>query len=105
MTQTARPSRAQTPTRVYVILMIGVFAASLAAIFIRFAQDEGVPSLVIAAGRLIISALILTPPVLRRHRVDLQRLGRRDLLLATIAGFWLAVHFTFWITSLEYTSV
>ncbi|MEO8395973.1 MAG: DMT family transporter [Chloroflexota bacterium] len=94
-----------TPTRVYVFLMTGVFAASLAAIFIRFAINDGMPSIFIAAGRLTLSALILTPFALRSHRVELRGLRRTDLLLAAASGLILAIHFATWVASLEYTSV
>jgi drug/metabolite transporter (DMT)-like permease len=40
-----------------------------------------------------------------RHRVELMQLTRSDLLLSLVAGFFLAVHFATWISSLEYTSV
>ena len=98
-------SSTPTPTRVYVFLMTGVFAASLAAIFIRFAINEGMPSIFIAAGRLTLSALILTPFALRSHRAELRALTRADLLLAAASGLILAIHFATWVASLEYTSV
>jgi drug/metabolite transporter (DMT)-like permease len=93
------------PTRVYTFLMTGVMAASLAAIFIRVAQGEGMSSAFIAAGRLTLSALILTPFVLRSHRLELAKLSRADLLLAVASGLLLAIHFATWVASLEYTSV
>lgn len=93
------------PVSVYLFLLAGIAATSLAAIFIRFAQTEGVPSLVIAAGRLSISALILTPFVLRKHLPDLRRLTTSDFLLAGVSGTVLAIHFATWVSSLEYTSV
>lgn len=86
-------------------LLAGILAASTAAIFIRFAQAEGVPSIVIAAARLTISGLALAPFALAGRRSDLRRLGRGDWLLALLAGVFLALHFASWITSLEYTSV
>ena len=89
----------------YLILLIGVLAVSTASTLIRFAQADGVPSLVIAASRLSIAALILTPFALRGHADQLRRLSRRDLALALGAGALLAVHFASWITSLEYVSV
>ncbi len=93
------------PPRVYGALIIGIIAVSMAAIFINFAQREGVPSLVIAAGRVLIPALILTPIALRFHRDALKSLSRRDLLLAAFSGIFLGLHFACWILSLEYTSV
>lgn len=105
-TSAAAPaSERRIPVSVYLFLLAGIAATSLAAIFIRFAQSEGVPSLVIAAGRLGISALILTPFVLRAHLPDLRRLTISDFVLAGISGSVLALHFATWVSSLEYTSV
>jgi len=85
-------------------LLIGILAASTAAIFIRYAQLY-VPSLVIAAYRLGIATLVLAPFVILRKRQELKSLSRPDLLLALLSGLFLALHFAAWITSLEYTSV
>lgn len=86
-------------------LLAGIAAASTAAIFIRFAQAEGVPSIVIAAARLTLASLVLAPFALTGYRSDLRRLGRGEWALALLAGVFLALHFAAWITSLEYTSV
>lgn len=96
------PRRALLP---YLALFVGVLVASTASIMIRIAQGLGVSSLSIAAGRLGLAALILTPLALARARGELARLRRRDLLLALAAGAFLAVHFASWISSLAYTSV
>jgi drug/metabolite transporter (DMT)-like permease len=101
----ANARSARIPVSVFIFLACGVAAVSLSAIFIRFAQGEGIPSLVIAAGRLTISSLILLPFVLRKHVQDLRQLTRSDFLLAALSGFVLALHFASWISSLEYTSV
>lgn len=86
-------------------LIVAILATSTASIFIRFAQAEGAPSLVIAAVRLTIATLILAPIALLRHREELTRLTRNDLILGFVSGTFLAVHFATWISSLEYTSV
>lgn len=105
MTQTiALPARS-TPPRVYGAVAVGLVVMSFAAIFIRFAQNEGIPSLVIAMGRLVLASLVLTPIVLVRHRPALRLLRRRDLVMAAASGALLATHFATWILSLEYTSV
>jgi drug/metabolite transporter (DMT)-like permease len=93
------------PLRAYLILIMGVSAVSLSAIFIRYAQADGVPSLFIAAGRLTIATLLLTPITLRNHWPELRGLTQRELGLAFVSGFFLAIHFATWILSLEYTSV
>ncbi len=92
-------------TLVYPVLLAGVLAVSASPILIRFAFGESLPTLLIAASRLSISALILTLPTLRRYRADLARLKRSDLLLIGTSGLLLALHFVLWITSLTYTSV
>jgi drug/metabolite transporter (DMT)-like permease len=80
-------------------------AVSSASIFIRYAQADGAPSLVIAAYRLTMAALILLPIVLWRHRDELRRLTRRDLLMVSASGAFLGAHFGTWISSLAYTTV
>ncbi len=95
----------QRPITVYLVLAGGVLALSFAAIFIRSAQNEGVPSLVIAASRLLIAAFLLTPFTLRGHRPALRGLSRRGWGLLVASGVFLAMHFAFWVSSLEYTSV
>jgi drug/metabolite transporter (DMT)-like permease len=83
----------------------GILAVSTSSIFIRYAQAEEVSSLVIAAWRLTLASLILSPVALSRHRNDLRALSRSELFLALLSGFFLSIHFATWITSLEYTSV
>ena len=85
-------------------LVLAILAVSTASIFIRFAQQE-VPSLTIAALRLAIASLILAPFALGRYLKELRSLARREMLLACLSGIFLAVHFSTWISSLEYTSV
>lgn len=105
MSQVTAVAPNQTLARVLTFLTIGVLAASMSSILIRFAQNDGLPSIFIAAGRLTVAALLLTPAALSRYRADLTRLSKRDLLMAGASGFMLAIHFATWISSLEYTSV
>ncbi len=87
------------------IIFIAILAVSTASVFIRFAQSDGAPSLVIAALRLTCATLILAPIVFVKHREEIKRLTRSEILLGAFAGIFLAVHFATWITSLEFTSV
>jgi drug/metabolite transporter (DMT)-like permease len=98
----AMHKRAAAP---YLVLAVGVVVVSTASILIRYAQSEGVPSLAIAAVRLGIAALVLTPLVAGRAAQELSGMSRRDLALALLSGMFLAVHFWSWIASLAYTSV
>jgi drug/metabolite transporter (DMT)-like permease len=85
-------------------IAFGILAVSTASIFIRYAQEEA-PSLVIAAFRLTIATFVLSPLTLTRHRSELKALSRQEIVLALLSGFFLALHFATWITSLEYTTV
>ena len=97
--------RRPTNWRPYAALIVGVFVVSTSSALIRLAQSDGAPSLGIAAWRLTLAALILTPIAWTRARADLRRVTRAQLGLAIASGAFLAVHFATWITSLEYTSV
>jgi drug/metabolite transporter (DMT)-like permease len=105
--------RVQTPPQVtavpnwwpYMALVVGVMAASTAAIFIRLAQEAAAPSLVLAAARLSIASIILTPLVLRRYWAAVRAVSLSDLKWALVSGVVLGLHFATWITSLEYTAV
>jgi drug/metabolite transporter (DMT)-like permease len=90
--------------RPYVGVGLGVMTASTAAIFIRLAQVE-VHSLVVAAWRLTLATLILTPIALGMRHSELRRLTRREWGSALASGMLLAIHFAAWISSLAYTSV
>lgn len=89
----------------YLVLGIAVLIVSSAAIFIRFAQADGVASLAIAAWRLTIAAVVLAPVVMLRHREEIASLPRRSWLFGVASGLFLALHFAAWISSLAYTSV
>lgn len=101
MSQSASPPR-WLP---FVVLGIGLVAISFGAVLARFAQGFGLPSLAIAAMRLGFATLLITPIALWRSRRVLRSMDRRQALLALGAGFFLALHFATWISSLEYTSV
>ncbi len=89
----------------YAALGLGVLVVSSSSILVRYAQGAGVPSLSIAALRLTLAALLLTPLALARAGSEIRGLSRRDLRLALLAGCLLAAHFATWISSLAYTSV
>lgn len=86
----------------YLALIIGIMAVSTGAIFARLADA---PALVIAAYRVGIASLILAPITWWKARDEILTLSKQDLKLAVISGFFLAMHFATWISSLDYTSV
>ncbi|CAG1014860.1 hypothetical protein ANAEL_05099 [Anaerolineales bacterium] len=96
-----------TPPRILlpIAILVAILSVSTASIFIRFAQGDGAPSLVIAALRLTFATLILAPIALSKHRDELKRFTRTEILSGFFSGIFLALHFATWISSLEYTSV
>ena len=86
----------------YSVLLFGVVAVSFGAILVRFAEA---PSLVIATYRLVLASLIVAPVGLLRRWGELRALSRGDLAWAGLSGALLTLHFAFWISSLEYTTV
>jgi drug/metabolite transporter (DMT)-like permease len=99
------PGPSAAKRRAYAALGLGVLIVSSSSILVRYAQAEGVPSLSIAALRLVLAALILSPLAAARASGEIRALSRRDLLLGLAAGGMLAAHFALWISSLAYTSV
>jgi drug/metabolite transporter (DMT)-like permease len=91
--------------RLFVSLGAGIVAISFASILIRFAQAEGVPSLSIAAWRLIFASAVLLPYAWATRREELLSLSQRETRLLLISGLFLGFHFATWIASLAYTSV
>ncbi|MCX8103147.1 MAG: DMT family transporter [Candidatus Bipolaricaulota bacterium] len=87
---------------VWIILSLAVGVISFAAIWIRWAEA---PPISIAAYRLGIAVLILAPIALSTRRQQLHALTPSDLRYALLGGVCLALHFIFWISSLEFTSV
>jgi len=100
-TKGVKPLGKATP---YTGIGLGVATTSTAAILIRLAQTN-TQSMVVAAWRLTLATLILTPFVLVTRQQELKALPRRDWFLLILSGAFLAVHFATWITSLAYTSV
>lgn len=103
MTETT-PTKAVAapPFNPYLALVWGVAAVSTGAIFARLADA---PALVIAAYRVGLATLVLAPVAWWKAGSELRQLTRKDLLLSALSGFFLALHFATWISSLNYTSV
>lgn len=117
--------------RAYTVLVLGVLIVAWASILIRWAGGgapsplvaagrfflgwleaaglaggEKPSSLVIAAGRMALASLLLTPVALAGGALrPLRALGRRDFFLLLASGLALAVHFASWIASLSLTTV
>ncbi len=89
--------------RVLVALAAGLIAFGFAPILVRLAPDTS--PLVLVVYRTVSAALVLLP-VWLWTRSNEQRSGKtHERLWIILSGICLGLHFTFWISSLYYTSV
>lgn len=93
--------------KITLVLAIAVLAVSTSAILSRLAFEAAGTravgfTLVLAASRLTLAALVLLP-TWRKLKLSQQSPGA--IRYAIAAGLFLAIHFPAWITSLGYTSI
>ncbi|MEO0077512.1 MAG: DMT family transporter [candidate division WOR-3 bacterium] len=88
--------------RVLVGLSAGIVFLSFASVIIKVTPA---PSIMIAAGRLAIAALVLSPLFWTRPAQRRAELSRVPLWPIVLSGLLLAAHFALWIESLNRTSV
>lgn len=88
------------------MLAVGILAMSSSSILIRWAQDEGTPSLIIATYRLTIATCVLSIPIFQRHgRQEYAKMDRQTVIWVLLSGTLLGFHFVTWITSLSHITV
>jgi len=93
-----------SPAKLIALLFAGLICFGMAPILVRYSTDTDPVTL--AALRCLFATLILLPFWLRK-RVSLAEMrsnGTNPILIAA-AGLALGLHFSLWITSLDYTSV
>jgi drug/metabolite transporter (DMT)-like permease len=90
------------PYLLWSLVAIGITAISFASILIRLADA---PSLAIATYRVALASLILTPYFLVKSPATRHRWNGRLVGVTCLSGFFLALHFAFWVRSLQLTSV
>ena len=91
--------------RPYAVLTLGVAAVCSAAVLISLSLQQGVPPIAIAALRMCFASIVVVPIAIARSGAEITRLPRNDLLLCLLSGLLLAMHFAFWTSSLDSTSV
>ncbi|MGI8774007.1 MAG: DMT family transporter [Actinomycetota bacterium] len=102
---TARPlssspkARDLPPWATWALLILGTLAASISAILIRYATEAH--PLAISFWRCSVGAAVLLPFAGR----GLRKLGPSVMKMPAWAGFFLAIHFATWITSIDMTSI
>jgi drug/metabolite transporter (DMT)-like permease len=93
---------ADSRARVLAVLAAGVVVLSTASILIVLTRA---PSIIVAAGRMGIAALVLTPFFWARPARRRLELSGLPWLPVAVSGVLLAAHFALWIESLGRTSV
>jgi drug/metabolite transporter (DMT)-like permease len=83
-------------------LAVAIVAISTAAILVRL---SAAPASIAAFYRVLFTTAVLLPVAGWKYRDDFARIGRHDLVFATLSGIALAIHFASWFESLAWTSV
>ena len=85
-------------------LVAGVVSVSFASIFIRLSTA---PPLIISFYRMFFSFLLIFFYAYYRGNIksEIKKLKRQDYFLLGAAGLFLSIHFAFWVTSLNHTSI
>ncbi len=86
--------------RLFIFLPVGIIAISTASIFVKLCDA---PALIIATYRMMLASLILMP--FAPYRKPWRGWARNEMGWLLLSGFFLSLHFAFWIASLKYTSV
>lgn len=89
----------------YIVVLGSLLCLSLSPIIVRYAQAEGVPSILIAGSRMLLAALVITPLMVLRYRDQIRRLRRSDLFFLTLTGVWMSINGMLVIISLEHIPV
>jgi drug/metabolite transporter (DMT)-like permease len=89
-----------TPSKYFVLA--GTFFTSLSSIIIRFSEA---PALVISAYRMLFTSLMLLIPVLIYNRNEFKNISKKEYILCTVSGIFLALHFASWISSIKMTTI
>lgn len=84
------------------VLIIGLISISFASIFIKWCLA---PALLIAFYRLAIASIFYLGISTYKTGFGWTLLDTKNKVLVLLSGLFLAAHFSFWITSLDYTSV
>nr|TXF86242.1 DMT family transporter [Alkalicoccus halolimnae] len=83
------------------LLTISIIAISFAAIFVKWSDA---PATIISMYRMYLACLLLLPIVIIKRK-QLFLLKRKDWLILSISGVFLALHFALWFGSLKLTTV
>lgn len=87
------------------LVFLAVAGVSISGPMVKWSLGCGASPVMIAFGRMLLSAALLLVPALRSGELRaVLRAPRRQLALACAAGVLLALHYTAWMTSLSFAS-
>lgn len=87
------------------LVLLAVAGVSVSGPMVKWSLACGASPVMIAFGRMVISAgLLLIPAIRNGELAAVLRAGKRQLLLACAAGLLLALHYTSWMTSMSFAS-
>ena len=87
------------------LVFLAVAGVSVSGPMVKWSLACGASPVMIAFGRMLLSALILLVPALKSGELrQVLRAPKRQLVLACAAGLLLALHYTAWMTSLSFAS-
>ena len=86
-------------------MSFAVLALAFSSIFITHLEHAEVSPLVIAFYRMAMATIMLFPAALTIKRKEMAALSGKDYLLLALGGFFLALHFGAWISSLKYIPI
>lgn len=84
------------------IILLAVAGVSLSAIFVRYSNA---PSTVLVFYRVLFASFFLLPVVLLKHRKELFSLKLKSLLLCSVSGIFLGLHFAAYFEAIQFTSI
>ncbi len=87
------------------LVVLAVAGVSVSGPMVKWSLACGASPVMIAFGRMLISAALLLVPALKSGQLQqVFRAPKKQLILACAAGFLLALHYTAWMTSLSFAS-
>ncbi len=87
------------------LVVLAVAGVSVSGPMVKWSLSCGASPVMIAFGRMLISAALLLIPALKSGQLQqVLRAPKKQLVLACAAGLLLALHYTAWMTSLSFAS-
>lgn len=90
------------PLNIYLLIFFSIFCIATSSIIIRYSNS---PAMIIALYRVVFTSILAGMLGGPRLFANLKAISRCDYFYILVSGIFLALHFAFWISSLNYTSI